>query len=134
MKLFVLLLLSFSTIAQSSSAEYIYYPELARQAETGNVKALRKVLATAEKTPPGEKLEELAEISSKFVRRNPVGFLQAQKNRTTCFGMDFMGVGYLDNVPARQEEIQLRITALRSVNDPRLASTKQRCLSALGGI
>jgi hypothetical protein len=132
MKPFAFFLFSFAAAAQASASDYIYFPELARRAEMGQVKAMRQVLVIAEKTQPGERLEELAEISSKFVKRNPTGFLRAQKQNPSCFGVAFMGADYVDNPSARQREIQLRTSALQSVADASLASTKQRCLNLLG--
>jgi hypothetical protein len=47
--------------------------ELSARVDSGDAAAFQQVLALAQTTPPGESLEDLAEISSHFVRVNPTG-------------------------------------------------------------
>ena len=119
--------------ATARSADYLYFPGLAQGVLAGDAQAFRQVLAQAEITPPGEQLEELAEMSSRFVRLAPAEFLQAQAAAPTCFGVSFMGTAYVDNPEAVARELTLRRKALESVGDPALSSVKQRCLDELAG-
>ena len=119
--------------ANAASEEYLYFPELAKGVLAGDVQSFNKVLALASDTPPGESLEELAELSSRFVRISPTDFLAGQVVSTNCFGVNFMGSDYVDNPGARTKELQLRHEALESVSNPELELTKQRCLAELAG-
>ena len=119
--------------ATARSPDYLYFPGLSQGVLAGDLKAFRQVLTQAETTPPGEQLEELAELSSRFVRLAPVEFLQAQASSPTCFGASFMGAAYVDNPEAVARELNLRRKALESVGDPALSSVKQRCLDELAG-
>ena len=89
--------------------------------------------AQAESTPPGERLEELAELSSRFVRLAPVEFLRLQAGERGCFGVDFMGPEFVDNPQARAEELAARRKALESATDLSLVAARQRCLEVLAG-
>ena|SRR5690606_14305525 len=126
-----ILLLALSACATSS--EYLYFPALADRVLAGDEQALGQVLALAADTSPGEQLEELAELSSRFVRLSPSGFLRAQAASPTCFGVAFMGPAYSDNPSAKAQERQLRLKALESVDDPRLLTVRERCLDELAG-
>lgn len=117
----------------ATSSDYLYFPDLADRVLAGDENALQQVLALSADTPPGEQLEELAELSSRFVRISPAGFLRAQATSPTCFGVSFLGPAYVDNPSARARERRLRIEALESVNDPELLPVKQRCLNDLNG-
>lgn len=133
-----LVVLSFSAGALAvepagSAGDFVHFPKLAERVLAGDVAAYRQVIAQAETTPPGEKLEELAEISSRFVRLAPVDFLRAQAGASTCFGVSFMGPAYVDDPEAKARERALRWKALESVSEPDLASAKRRCLEQLGG-
>ena len=119
--------------ACATSSGYLYFPDLADRVLAGDEQALRQVLALAGTTSPGEQLEELAELSSRFVRLSPAGFLRVQAASRTCFGVSFMGSDYVDNPSAVVRERKLRIAALESVNDPALLPAKERCLSDLAG-
>ena len=129
----VLIALAIQGCVSNPNHNYLYFQDLGHRASSVDVAVLREVLAKADTTPPGEQLEELAEILSKAVRPHPASFLQAQSADQYCFGVDFMGPGYVDNEPAVRREQQLRREALISVSDPSLASTKQRCLAVLSG-
>lgn len=131
--LIVLLVLAMQGCVSNPGNGYIYFPDLANSALSGDVAALREVLAIADKTSPGEQLEELAEILSKAVRPHPAEFLRAQSTDQFCFGVDFMGPAYVDNEHAVRRELELRRKAVVSVSDPSLESTKQRCLALLNG-
>jgi hypothetical protein len=121
------------SLATATSEEYLYFPELAKGVLAGDAQSFNKVLNLANETPPGESLEELAELSSRFVRISPIEFLTGQVVSTNCFGVNFMGSDYVDNPGARAKELQLRREALESVNNPELELTKQRCLAELAG-
>ena len=126
-------ILVFALCSCATSGEYLYFPDLADQVLAGDEHAFGQVLTLAADTSPGERLEELAELSSRFVRVSPSGFLRAQATSRTCFGVAFMGPSYADNPLAKAQERQLRIKALKSVDDPRLLATKERCLIDLAG-
>lgn len=128
-----LALVSVPGCATTNSDEYLYFPELARHVLAGDSQAFRQVLAKADVTAPGEQLEELAEISSRFVRIDPTEFLRGQASSGSCFGVSFMGAEYVDNRASAQHELALRRSALASVQDPVLASTRERCLGELAG-
>jgi hypothetical protein len=112
---------------------FVHFPALAERVLGGDAEAFRQLLAQAEVTPPGEQLEELAELSSRFVRLAPSEFLRGQANGPTCFGVSFMGASYVDKPEARERERTLRRKALESVADPALAPAKHRCLEQLDG-
>lgn len=105
--------------------------DLSARVDAGDTAAFLEVLALAEATPPGEPLEHLAEIASHFVRANPTGFLRAQTLGKPCFGVSFMGPGFVDDPAARTKERSLRRAALESVSEPSLAAVKQQCLAEL---
>jgi len=126
-------ILVLALVGCATSGEYLYFPELADRVLAGDEQSLRQVLALAADTSPGEQLEELAELSSRFVRISPADFLQAQATSSTCFGVSFMGPKYVDNPSATAQERKLRIEALESVNDPELLPAKERCLNDLAG-
>jgi hypothetical protein len=119
--------------ACATSSGYLYFPDLANRVLAGDERALRQVLTLAEDISPGEQLEELAELSSRFVRLSPAGFLRAQAAFPTCFGVSFMGSDHVDNPSAVARERKLRIAALESVNDTALLPVKERCLNDLAG-
>jgi hypothetical protein len=117
----------------TNTGDYLYFPALAQQVLAGDEQAYGELLTKADTTPPGEQLEELAELSSRFVRVAPAAFLRKQRGALTCFGVSFMGPDYTDNPGAVAKERGLRRKALESVNDPDLASVQRRCLIALAG-
>jgi hypothetical protein len=109
-----------------------HFDELRSGIERGNPQAFKEVLRLSNVTLPGEKLEDLAELASIFVRANPEAFLRLQGGDVNCFGVDFMGARFVDNSAARERETRLRIAALRSVSDPSLAKPRRLCLARLG--
>ncbi len=117
----------------TGSSNYLYFPALAQRVLAGDEQAYGELLAKADTTSPGEQLEELAELSSRFVRVAPAAFLREQRGASHCFGVSFMGPDYTDNSEAVAKEIGFRRKALESVNDPALLSTQQRCLAELAG-
>jgi hypothetical protein len=127
----VLAAISAGSVA-ADSASYIYFPQLAERVLSGESEAFREVLDLSLTTLPGERLEELAEISSRFVRVSPTDFLRGQVGSPTCFGVAFMGPGYVDDPAAKTAERDLRRAALNSVVDSSLADSKRICLSRLG--
>ena len=98
-----------------------------------DLKALQDALSRIDGTLPGENLEDLAELSSQYVVRAPATFLQAQSDPRHCFGVNFLGVRYVDDRVAQTRELEARRAALESVTDPALASAKARCLRELAG-
>ena len=128
-----LVLIAFATCATAGSNDYIYFPSLAQRVLAGDSGAFQQVLAVADTTSPGEQLEELAELSARFVRLRPSEFLRAQATTPSCFGVSFLGAAYVDNPDARAKELGLRRMALESVTEPALAVAKQRCLRELAG-
>jgi hypothetical protein len=136
MKGFWLPILSFTMLANCATAhsgEYLYFPALADRVLAGDPQAFREVLSKADITLSGEQLEELAELSSRYVRLAPAEFLRGRANGSTCFGVAFMGTTYVDNSEAVARERSLRREALESVSDPGLNGVKQRCLAELAG-
>jgi hypothetical protein len=127
----ILIALSVQGCATAPAQHYINFPSLAQRVLSGDENALREVLAKARTTQPGEQLEELAEISSKFVRINPTAFLRVQSTTEGCFGVDFMGLDYVDDQAATLKENALRYNALNGVSDPALNGIKERCLAWL---
>jgi hypothetical protein len=117
----------------TDSGNYLYFPALAQRVLSGDEQAYGELLAKAETTAPGEQLEELAELSSRFVRVAPAAFLRKQRSSSTCFGVSFMGPDYTDNPEAAAKELRIRRKALESVSDPSLVSTQHRCLAELAG-
>jgi hypothetical protein len=117
--------------ATSQGGGYIYFQDLAQRTLSGDAAAFREILKMAEITPPGEQLEELAEISSKFVLIDPVTFLREQSAHKECFGVDFLGPDYVDNFQAARKEHDRRYAALESVTDPALAIVRDRCISTI---
>jgi hypothetical protein len=117
----------------ATTGGYLYFPDLADRILVGDEHAFREALTLARDTSPGEQLEELAELSSRFVQISPEGFLRAQSASPTCFGVSFMGPKYVDNPQAEDTERKLRIDALESVKTPELSATKERCLKELAG-
>ena len=98
-----------------------------------DLEELQQALSRIDTTLPGEKLEDLAEFSSKYVVRAPATFLKAQTDPRHCFGVSFLGVRYVDNLAAQTRELEARRAALESVTDPDLAAAKSRCLKELAG-
>ena len=98
-----------------------------------DLKALQQALRQAETTLPGENLEDLAEFSSQYVIPAPATFLRAQSDRGHCFGVNFLGVKYVDDLSAQTRELAARRKALESVIDPELAPARSRCLRELAG-
>jgi hypothetical protein len=131
--LFVVLFHAALAGCATNTGDYLYFPALAQQVLAGDEQAYGELLTKADTTPPGEQLEELAELSSRFVRVAPAAFLRKQRGALTCFGVSFMGPDYTDNPGAVAKERGLRRKALESVNDPDLASVQRRCLIALAG-
>jgi hypothetical protein len=131
--LFGVLCLAVLAGCATDSANYLYFPALAQRVLAGDEQAYGELLAKADTTLPGEQLEELAELSSRFVRVAPAAFLRKQRGAPTCFGVSFMGPNYTDNPEAVAKERGLRRKALESVNDLDLASAQQRCLVELAG-
>ena len=111
----------------------LYFTELEKRVQAGDASALREVLAKAVTTSPGEQLEDLAWLSSLYVRRDPRAFLQAQAEGPGCFGVNFLGVDYVDNSKARAKELAERRKSLMSVSDRKLETVKARCISELAG-
>jgi hypothetical protein len=120
-----------SGCASTGRGQFVYFPDLAEKVLAGDPKAFRQVLSQASVTAPGESLEELAEIASKFVRISPKEFLQGESYDPHCFGVSFLGPDYVDNPEAMKQEIDLRRTALQSIDDPSLLVVKERCLVEL---
>ena len=98
-----------------------------------DLQKLQEILRTAHNTLPGDRLEDLAEQASSYVRRAPNAFLLAQADQLGCFGVSFLGADYVDQPTKRSRELAARRSALNSVKDPNLAATKARCLAALVG-
>jgi hypothetical protein len=109
-----------------------HFEDLRPGIERGSPNAFREVLRLSSLTPPGEKLEDLAELASIFVRANPEAFLRLQGSDASCFGVEFMGPRFVDNFAGKAEEKRLRHVALRSVKDPALAKARRSCLARLG--
>ena len=101
--------------------------------EAKDFKALQQALRQADTTLPGEKLEELAEFSSQYVVPAPATFLRAQTDPRHCFGVNFLGAKYVDDLSAQTRELAARRKALESVTDPDLAPARSRCLRELAG-
>jgi hypothetical protein len=120
-----------SGCASVGGNRFVYFPDLAKKALAGDAQAFRQVLAQADATAPGERLEELAEIASRFTRISPKEFLRAESDGPHCFGVSFLGPDYVDNAGASKRELDLRRTALQSVDDASLLNVKQRCLAEL---
>lgn len=117
--------------ASTGRNEFVYFPDLADKVLAGDKQAFRQVLAQADITEPGDRIEELAEIASRFVRISPKEFLRGESDEPHCFGVAFLGPDYADNPGAREHEFDLRRTALQSVDDPSLLAVKQLCLAEL---
>jgi hypothetical protein len=132
MKAFTIVVLSLSCSVAIAS-EATNFPRLAARAEAGEPAALRDILAASDGTPPGDQLEALAELSSRYVASAPVVFLEAQAARPGCFGVGFLGERFTDDDAARAQERAARRQALQSVTDTKLASVKARCLAQLAG-
>ncbi|HSD16602.1 MAG TPA: hypothetical protein VLC71_04985 [Thermomonas sp.] len=115
------------------SAGSLYFPDLERRIQAGDSSALREVLAKAVTTSPGEQLEDLAWLSSLYVKRDPRAFLLAQADGPGCFGVSFLGVDYVDKPKARAKELAERRKSLMSVSDKKLATVKARCIGELAG-
>jgi hypothetical protein len=120
-----------SGCTSTGRSDFVYFPDLADKVLAGDAQAFRQVLAQADVTEPGERLEELSEIASRFVRISPKEFLRGESDEPHCFGVSFLGPDYVDGPAARKREIELRRSALQSVDDPLLLSVKQRCLEEL---
>lgn len=133
LSLFALSLMLLAGCATARSDEYLYFPALAHRVLAGDPEVFREVLSKSEMTPPGERLEELAELSSRYVRLVPADFLRGQASGSTCFGVAFMGPKYADNPEAVARELSLRRESLTSVSDPALDAVRQRCLAGLAG-
>ncbi|QSX76979.1 hypothetical protein [Agrilutibacter solisilvae] len=118
-------LATFPALGQSSLAD------LSARVDAGDAAAFQQVVALAQTTPPGESLEDLAQIASHFVRVDPAAFLRAQTPGKPCFGVSFMGPDFLDNPAARAHERSLRRAALESVPESSLSAVKQQCLAEL---
>ncbi len=135
MKIFIIICTFFVFPLQVSVAatsnHYIYYPNLAKKVLSDDARSFAQVLAKSEVVPNGAKLEELAEISSKYVRINPTEFLRVQAKYNHCFGVGFMGEDYVDNQSAKVRERKLREIALNSISEKSLVSIKQICLAKL---
>lgn len=125
------LLVPLAGCASIRSRNYIYYPRLASRVLAGDFEAFREALELASITEPGERMEELAELSGRFVRIDPVGFLRGQQGETDCFGVAFLGPDYVDNERRASAEIRLRRIALESVKDKALQSIRDTCLRQL---
>jgi len=110
----------------------IYFPGLAVHARRFDPAALESILELSTTTAPGEKLEDLAEMASRYVAPRADVFLRAQSTRSHCFGVEFMGPRFVDNDAARQAERAARRQALMAVDDPALAGTRERCLAEMG--
>ena len=101
--------------------------------EPADLKKLQEILRRAHETLPGEKLEDLAEEASRYVRQAPKVFLLAQIDQPRCFGVEFLGADFADQPVKRSRELAARRNSLNSVDDPKLAQTKARCLAELAG-
>jgi hypothetical protein len=125
------LLLVVGACASAPAPRVLYFPELGRRVSDHEAAALDEVLALAAATPPGERLEELAEMAASYVVRDPEAFLRAQRDGEACFGVDFLGPVYVDDDDGRPRQIAARRLALMSVQAPDLASARDRCLGFL---
>jgi hypothetical protein len=128
-----LLLLALGGRTSSPLATSLYFPELASRARALEPAAMEQILALSGTTPPGERLEELAEMAAAYVRPAPAVFLRAQGAGPGCFGVSFLGPNFVDNPRAREEELAARQQALASIAAPDLAGAKARCLAELAG-
>ena len=134
MKIFALCFtLALSACASSADQRWLYFPELAARAATFDLDALNEILALSRTTSPGEQREELAQLAASYVTPRAPVFLQAQADQEYCFGVSFLGPRFVDNQPAREAELLARRNALASVNDPKLADVRDRCLASLSG-
>ena len=133
MRTSVIALLFIAFCSAATAGEPSYFPDLAARAKAADPAALREILGKADETLPGEQLEELAELSSRYVTRSPVVFLQSQAARPDCFGVEFLGADFTDKPVARTRERSARRKALQSVTDRDLTSVKARCLRTLAG-
>jgi hypothetical protein len=129
---------TFSILAASTLLLFLttpavgYFEELGPRIDRGDAKAFREVRRLISVTPPGERLEDLAELSSRFVLSNPEAFLRSQPRAADCFGVDFLGVRFVDRPDAlRVRELQHRVDALESVKDPSLARVRKICVARL---
>ena len=114
-----------------ASTPGVYFPDLSQRASAGDPDALRSALTLAGTTSPGERLEDLAEISSRFVRKDPETYLRIQSEFSSCYGVNYLGSDFVDDEPARLKEIGLRRVALESVTISALQPTRQACLALL---
>jgi hypothetical protein len=128
-----LLALALAGCASAPATEAIYFPELAARVASEEPAALDQVLALSASTPPGEQLEELAELAATYVRPKPALFLKAQLSKPGCFGVSFLGPNFVDNPGAQAQELAARRQALLSVSDTGLAAVRARCLAELAG-
>ncbi|MGB4858943.1 MAG: hypothetical protein WBP11_06395 [Dokdonella sp.] len=128
---FALIVVCLGGQSVADSQSYPYFPQLAQRVLAGDAQAFREVLATVAVTSPGEQLEELAELSSRYLRLAPKAFLEGQRDSSSCFGVGFMGVAYVDDADAVVRELTSRRLVLESVTDPTLDAVKRRCLTQL---
>jgi hypothetical protein len=80
-----------SGCASTGRSDFVYFPDLADKVLAGDAQAFRQVLSRAQVTEPGERLEELSEIASRFVRISPKEFLRGESDEPHCFGVSFSG-------------------------------------------
>ena len=116
-----------------AAAGTLYFPQLEKRIRAGDASALREVLDKTATTSPGEQLEDLAWLSSLYVKKDPRAFLKEQASRSGCFGVNFLGVDYVDNPKARTKELRERRKSLLSVSDANLSTVRQRCIDELTG-
>ena len=116
-----------------SSLLFIGFAAPVIASQPSDLQKLQEILRTARNTLPGERLEDLAEQASTYVRRTPNTFLLAQTDQLGCFGVSFLGTDYVDQPAKRSRELAARRSALNSVKDPNLAAAKARCLAELVG-
>jgi hypothetical protein len=128
-----LLAVALAGCASAPAIEAVHFPELAARVAFGDPAALDQALALSVTTPPGEQLEELAELAATYVRPKPALFLKAQLSGPGCFGVSFLGPDFVDNPGARAQELAARRQAVSSVADTALAEVKARCLAELAG-
>ena len=121
--------MTFLAVAQDRRHDSI--DALAARVDAGDDAAYRDVLARARRTPPGETLEQLAEIAGRYARIAPAAFLAGQSPKGQCFGVDMLGPEVVDDPALRLRETALRMQALSRVDAPALQRMRATCLAKL---
>jgi hypothetical protein len=117
--------------SEPERTESIYFPSLERRVLQDEPGSFRELMEVARRTNPGERLEELADISGRYLSINPNEFLRVQIGSKTCFGATFLGGAYVDRPQGAGLELQRRISILAGVNDPDLSATKRHCMKLI---